>query len=80
MTIGVFVLGLLLSAVALVDDLRRRRADVPRAGRRFPQEIHLIAAMIAGAGAGLAWGSVWGLVVFLAQAVGGLFAAVKLRA
>ncbi|HEX7899548.1 MAG TPA: hypothetical protein VF950_17400 [Planctomycetota bacterium] len=80
MMIAVFVVGLLLSAVALIDDLRRRRADVPYGGRRLPHEIHLVAAMIAGAGAGLAWGSLWGLLVFLAQAVAGVFAAVKLRA
>ncbi len=79
MTIAVFVLGLGLSAYALINDLRRRNADIPHI-RALPHEIHLVAATIAGAGAGLAWGSLWGLVAFLGLAVGGVFASVKLRA
>ena len=79
MMIAVFALGLGFSGYALYDDLRRRRGEVPR-NRRFPAEIHLVAAMIAGAGAGLAWGSLWGILVFVLQAFGAMFAAAKLRA
>ena len=79
MMIAVFALGVGFSGYALYDDVRRRRGEVPR-NRRFPAEIHLVAAMIAGAGAGLAWGSLWGLLVFVVQAFGGIFAASKLRA
>ena len=78
MMIAVFAAGLAFSGYALYDDLRRRRGEVPR-NRPLPAEIHLVAAMIAGAGAGLAWGSLWGLLVFVVQAFGGLFAASRIR-
>jgi hypothetical protein len=77
MMIGVFILGLGVSAYALAGDVRRRRASQVRL---LPVEIHLVAAMIAGAGAGLAWGSLWGLVAFILQAAAGMSAAIKLRA
>ena len=79
MMIAVFALGVGFSGYALFDDVRRRRGDIPR-DRRLPAEIHLVAAMIAGAGAGLAWGSLWGILAFVLQAFGGIFAANKLRA
>jgi hypothetical protein len=79
MMIGVFALGLGLSAACLVDEILRVRAGVRHVPRVSP-EIHLVAAMISGVGAGLAWGSLWGLVVFIGHAFAGMFAAIKLRA
>lgn len=78
MWIAVFVLGLGFSVYALVAQLRAARAAVPHV-KPLPPEIHFVAAMIAGAGAGLAWGSLWGLLAFVAQALGGVLAATKLR-
>lgn len=76
MSVALFLLGLALSAAIVVHDLRFR--EVPHVKRLAP-ELHLVAAMIAGAGAGLAWGSVWGLVAFVAQAVAGMAVSTKLR-
>lgn len=75
MTIAVFVLGVLLSAGVIFKDLRPPPPEV----KRLPLEIHFVAAMLSGAGAGLAWGSLWGIVAFLVQAAGGVAASVKLR-
>lgn len=75
MTIAVFVVGLLLSAGVIFKDLR---PDAPQV-KRLPLELHFVAAMISGAGAGLAWGSVWGIVAFIAQAALGVLASMKLR-
>lgn len=72
--VAILLVGLGLSAFV---HLRERK---PQAHVKLPpMELHFIAALVSGAGAGLAWGSVYGVLILIVQALAGVALSTKLR-